>query len=445
MPRLKKLNQTAIIFTYAPAGLGHLRVTNALYKGLPGNYPSHLLGAQDASITSFHRFLSIHPLTRSIMEVSQKGLVEDFFTFAYRRYLWIHTQRLYEQLLTLIDEHVELPKRLLVIASHFGLAHQLSALKSRLFNERKIKLILVVQVTDDSPQQIWYVPGADLTVVPSQFTKTALERYGRLANLAPTNFVVLPYPLSPFLTSELSDKKFLQRKAQLSPQSQEKIHVSIPISGAAVGTEFLSRLIKHLLVKSDRFVFHIISKAAPFTKNFLSEMVSAASVKLYVSEVDREVVNLYDTVYTDNVIALEITKPSEQAFKALLKPKMIGGSVLLFSNPVGRQEYDNLYFLRRHSLLPKENEQDKLFNRFTNKEIMAELTKLHEHAQSWRGLRIPDDPQMAGDYIWWLFKKEILSVMTKWQPPPNFGFHKHEMGSDGVIKFWSFVFAKFNF
>lgn len=440
----RKLTQTAIIFTFAPAGLGHLRVTNALYKGLPGNYPSHLLGTQDESITAIHRVMSIHPIARNIMEKGQNGLIEDAFTYAYRKYLWSHTDVLYKQLLTLIDEHVEIPKKLLVIASHFGLAHQLSALKNRLFKDRKIKLLLIVQVTDDSPQQIWYVPGADLTCIPSESTRSVLGRYGRLAGLAPTDFAVLPYPVSPQLSQNLTANQVLNRQEQLNSPGSQKIHVSIPVSGAAVGTNYLSGLINFLTVKSDRFVFHLISKAVPFTKDFLSQMLSVPSVKLYVSDSDREVVNLYDKVYSDNIISLEVTKPSEQAFKALLTPKMHGGSLLLFSAPVGRQEYDNLYFLRRHSLMPKENEQINLFKYIANPNLPVNRAEMQKKVKHWRALRLPDDPQMAGDFIYRLHKNKILSSMAKWVPPHNYSGHKHELGSDGVAKFWATVFAKFD-
>ncbi len=443
MPVDKTSQEIAIIFTYAPAGLGHLRVTNALYRGLPVSYPTHLLGVQDQSATTLHRLMSIHPLARQLMEKSQSGVIEDVFTYTYRKFLWSHTDQLYHQLLTLIDEHVEIPQKILVVASHFGLAHQLSALKKRLYEQRQIKLLLVVQVTDDSPQQIWYVPGADLTVVPSDFTKSALERYGRLADLAPTDFTVLPYPISPLLARKLPALKIQNRMQQLTYHNDTRIHISIPISGAAVGTEFLKKLIQNLSVKSKRFFFHIISKAAPFTKEFLNQMMKLTNVRLYVSQSDREVVNLYDQTFKNNVISLEVTKPSEQAFKTLLTPKMTGGAILLFLNPVGRQEYDNLYFLRRHKLMPRENEQIQLYKQIMETAI-DDGAHIKAKARHWRALPLPNDIQMATDFIYLLLKNNILLQMSKWQPPADMTFHKHEIGSNGVELFWKTVFAKFD-
>lgn len=53
-----------LIFTYAPAGFGHLRVTNALYHGLPSGANPVLLGAQDYSINYVHRIASNYRITR---------------------------------------------------------------------------------------------------------------------------------------------------------------------------------------------------------------------------------------------------------------------------------------------------------------------------------------------------------------------------------------------
>ncbi len=49
-----------LIFTYAPAGLGHLRVTDALYHGLPKGVQPVILGAHDRAVGAIHRFMSIH-------------------------------------------------------------------------------------------------------------------------------------------------------------------------------------------------------------------------------------------------------------------------------------------------------------------------------------------------------------------------------------------------
>lgn len=70
-------------------------------------------------------------------------------------------------------------------------------------------------------------------------------------------------------------------------------------------------------------------------------------VHLYIGAADRKIIENYEYVYDKNTIALEITNPSEQTFKALMDCTSESASILLFLNLVGRQETDNLYFLRR--------------------------------------------------------------------------------------------------
>ena len=83
-------------------------------------------------------------------------------------------------------------------------------------------------------------------------------------------------------------------------------------------------------------------------------MVNPCSVTVVITtgEDDRQVVNLYEELYRDKLIDMEITKPSEQAFKAILKPDQVGGCILMFTTPVGRQEYENLAFLKEAGLVP---------------------------------------------------------------------------------------------
>jgi len=61
-------------------------------------------------------------------------------------------------------------------------------------------------------------------------------------------------------------------------------------------------------------------------------------IRIYGAQEDRKVINIYEDVYQKNVISIEITKPSEQLFKALLDCKAESASLLLFTEPVGRQE-----------------------------------------------------------------------------------------------------------
>lgn len=431
-----------LVFAHTPAGLGHLRVTDALAHGLPKEITSIILGSDDPTAARLHRIMSIHPVSRMVMEWAQRGTPEDIFTFFHRVLLLKGSTRLYQQILTLLQQRLEKVQTLLVVSTHFGLAHQLATIKQRLAQEQGLNVVLVLQVTDDSPQHIWYVPGADLVFVPSETTKQELIHYGKTHHLPPITIEVIPYPVSPELGYSLNKKAFLNRVNQLTPGMRDPIHVAIPISGAAVGTDFFLTLIKELHHKSHRYIFHIIARTAPYTIAFLENLESKDYVKLYTGISDREVVNHYEYVYQHFPISLEVTKPSEQTFKALFSPTQVGGSLLLFAKPVGRQEYDNLKFLSRHHLIPQEQEQEYLMHKVRNKltletERGGELLTQVSH---WRGIPIPDKPLLAADFIEFLLEQGVFTQMMNCKVYPGHSDpHAHELRPDGVEEFWKRV------
>jgi hypothetical protein len=426
-----------IIFTYAPAGLGHLRVTNALYQGLPAQANPILLRSQEASIGYLHRLSSIHPTARAIMEWLQAGKPEELFTRIYRRFLRSRTKYLSDRIETVLDERMANLDLILVVATHFGLAHQLAAIKTELSRSRHIPIVLVLQVTDDSPQRIWYVPGADLIVVPSERTQAALIDYGKTTGLPPVRFAVLPYPVSPLLTSALTDQEYEQRGQQFLANGNIDIEVAIPISGAAVGLSYFRRLMDELHQKSTRFHFHIIAKSFAYTQPFLEDMQSRPFVTLHTATTDRQIVQKYEQVYQNTLVALEVTKPSEQAFKALVDPHHRGGAILLFSQPVGRQEHDNLDFLGGHQLLPTQDEQQRLWDSATKGSPIDGEARQASH---WRSMRLQDDPILAAHYIWWCLEQGIFAQMLTCNltPQPD-DLNANEIESDGVFQFWQTV------
>lgn len=432
----------AIVFAYAPAGLGHLRVTDALRHGLPKEAQPILLPAQEQSIRFIHRLTSINPTLRRFMEWSQRGKPEVLFTKGYRKLLLSDAKEMEQQLYDILKQRVDLPRTLLLIASHFGIAHQVGAIKKQLEERANVRVILVVQVTDDSPQSIWYVPGADITFVPSELTKEILLEYGKDHHLSLIKIEVNPYPVSLHLGEELRAIELSFRKAQMRSDSEVPIHFVVPVSGAAVGTMFASDMMRFLHRKSKRFHFHLIAKRNIFGDVFISQMQKKHYVSSYSSHSDRQIVELYESAYTQAVIGFEITKPSEQAFKALLCSKQRGGSILLFSTPVGRQEYDNLAFLRRHFLIPTNEEQQLLFEIAAKKEKLsdAQRNRLFPRATTWRGVRIPDDAKSAAEFFWWCFEEGIFSNMHEcYSCPRGDDSCEHELGSDGVVRFWERV------
>src|SRR5258707_278644 len=279
-----------IIFAYASAGLGHLRITQALYRGLPSQANPVLLAAPDKSITYLHRFSSIHPIARSVIEWLQSGEPAELFTRIVRSFLRNNAHALYQRIQTLLDQRFIAPDTILFVATHFGLAHQFAAIKDELIRTRGVKVLLVVQVTDDTPQRIWYVAGADLIVVPSEHTATELMQYGQAAGLPPVRFASLPYPVSPMLAQTLNTEELAQRQRQLNPGGDAEIQVAIPISGAAVGLTYFRTVIDELYRQSMRFRFHVISKVTPYTQAFLSEIASRPYVVVDQAATDLAVV-----------------------------------------------------------------------------------------------------------------------------------------------------------
>jgi hypothetical protein len=329
-------------------------------------------------------------------------------------------------------------KKILVVSTHFGLAHKLAVIKKRLEKEKQVRVVLVVFVSDDTFQHIWYVDGADLLVVASNFIKRKYAAYGKSMGKS-ERIEVIPYPLNPQRAKKLGAREMADKKNQLHPKGKNLVRVSIPVSGAAVGTLYFSHLIASLRKKSERFHFNIVSKDAPFTKSFLSEMNGKPWVDLHVGKKDRETVDLYDDLLDKEVISLEVTKPSEQAFKALLGTQSRGGVILLFAEPVGSQEFDNLDFLERHKLIPSKEANAQLWEMTGNGAGTdpALRKRLFEESRTWRGVRLPKGSQRSADFIWWMLESGMFARMISNNRSLKVRDGKKGiLGSNGVEEFW---------
>lgn len=440
-----------VYLSYAPAGFGHLRVADAFYHGLPEYVTPILLGTTDTSVTLPHRLTSVHPILRAFFVWGQSGFRDRLFATVYRRYLHSTAKNIKLQLLETISQRIDPVETIIIVATHFGIAHQVSFIKNELERALSIKIILVVQVTDDSPQFIWYVHHADLIFVPSEKTADVFLAYDKRKTKNKPKIVVSPYPISPYLGRALSGDDVEKRISQLTPGKDREIQMMIPLSGAAVGTKSIEELIKKLKRKNDRFFFHVVVKDAPYTKYFLERLKHYKTfVKVYSSKNDKSVVNLYEDVYMSEIISLEITKPSEQAFKALYYPKQRGGSILLFASPVGRQEFDNLDFLVRHKLVPSNTEHAALWElaRQENFEKSSPMYKaIIAGCRNWRGLILPKDPEESSEFILWCLEHEVFKHMANHekphQEPPHYD---NELSPNGVAQFWQVVseYAKKN-
>lgn len=425
-----------IIFSYAPAGLGHLRVSRALRLGLPHEADAILLPDPAASIQSFHRLTSTNPLGQKLLEWSQYGFAEEVFAKVYRSFFKKDAWRLKQKIVDVLKQKIELPQTVIIVATHFGIAHQVAMIKKSLEHSEHVRILLIVQVTDDSPQKLWYVPQADCIMVPSEYTKNELAKYRRSEHLDPSEIVTIPYPVSPALNTKLSGNELDAKEAQTDNKSTRRIHVAVPLSGAQVGMTYTSTLMKVLHHMNERFHFHIVGKRTIFSELYLSSWNGKSYATTYQSHSDRQIVELYEEAYQETVFLAEITKPSEQTFKALLSPEKRGGVILLFTEPVGRQEYDNLNFLRRHLLLPTEAEQNKLYD-VSKKHVHGLPLDLISSFKSWRALCLPKNPKDAAIFIQWLHQTQAFEQMIKSKQDQK----SPETADTGVKQFWEKVEA----
>ena len=415
--------QPLVVFTYAPAGFGHIRVANALMSAVPAELTYTIFAPTDNSTESMHRFSSLNVPARHVMEFFQRGRAEVVFTRFYTRYLKHHAGSLSTQFVELIHSQKVKPDKILVVATHFGLAYQLGAIKSQLEKELAATITLVVQVTDDSPQTIWYVDLADLIICPSHKTKDSLQAFASKNRLRQVPIEVVPYPVNLDLAKILAPNDVTIRADQYNPNKETPINIVIPVSGAAVGMEFFLHLMHRLHQASPRFVFYVVCRKAPFTANFLRLIKHRDYVHLFASSDYKEVVEAYKRVYLENIISAEVTKPSEQAFKALLRADSVGGSFLLFAQPVGRQEYDNINFLERHGLLldPSSN---------------AIPSPLISEVSTQRGCILPNGSKASANLILDLFDTgKLLTAFKNYSAPPQ----TDELGDNGVTKFWDIM------
>lgn len=408
-----------LIFTYAPAGLGHLRVTDALVDSRPKEFPYIMLGSHDRFITTVHRFFSTNLIGKWIFTAAQYGLMEEIATVIYRWILVMTSEGVYKQLKEIIDKRKEI-EEVWVIATHFGMAHQIGAIKERLIKETGKKIKLVVQVTDDTSQHIWSIRGADLTFVPSKDAKSKLEVYANRQKMN-LKFEVIPYPISVVLTSKLEGG--LIRSKTFATDS-DPINVSVPISGAAVGLSFVTKLISLVTEKSKRFQFWVLVKRSVYTEMFLSALAKLPNVNVITGRNDNEMISLYELLYQNNLMHIEITKPSEQAFKAILPPTLVGGSILLFSSPVGRQEFENIDFLVREGLMPKSNYDGGIENEI----VLSNFP---------RAIRLSHDPNIAANFILWGLNSGLFAKMSSSAFRfSNMTSTSGEVGPGGANDFW---------
>jgi hypothetical protein len=397
-----------VIFTTAPTGLGHIRVMDGIKDGLAPSVQSVSIGVDNINANKIHSLGSRIPLFNKLTEFSQTNKIAEFIvTKIYVNYLQSRKKETLESLASVALDYPD--KRFwVIISTHYALAYSILAAKRELENNFNVKIFLCVVVTDDSPQRVWAVKNADLIFTPSMETFEGLKNLGINAQ----KLRVVSFPISPKLTIDLTKTELEKSKIQLSPDSKELVHIEIPVSGAAVQLNFMEKVIE--ILSKDLFRFTIIGKSSSFTIPFFERVLKFPHTQTSIGSSANQTVDLYESIFSGNNRPLvEITKPSEQAFKAILSPNKRGGVILLLTDPVGRQEKDNLNFLIRNKLMPNPNE------------------KINWDNFNYRAIKLPSDPVKAAKFIKELKEKGIFLKMLNYRDE-----NKKELTSDGVKQIW---------
>jgi len=425
-------NSVLTIFTQSTAGLGHLRVNDALHSSSPLEFNPLVFRSHGFRITWLNRITSFNFFIRRIMEWIQRGAPQDIFTFYYRRCLRLKIYNLYQQITILLDQYLETPEKVIIITTNFNLAQQLGAIKDQLEENKKTKIFLVIQVTDASPQHIWMVPEADLILVPNQRTKENLELYRSKKQFKPVKIEVSAYPLNRALVKNFSTEEFTSKQIQLDPRAKFRVNLLLSIPGSAVDLKYYSELIFFLKDSPIIFQTFVVSRYSSYTKKFNLSLVNEDFIQIYPGQTDQQTVADYLRLYLSEVISLEITKPTEQSFKVLLDPVQRGGVIMLFDKPIGTQERDNLEFMRSHDLIPDEQVQDKLWKLAESDQPPSE--EILNRASFWRGIQLPENAKNAANFINWLYYQEVFLRMLRYKP--NLENDRQEVNSLGSDLFW---------
>lgn len=431
-------DRVLVVLATAPAGLGHLRVMEALKQGLSEKTRKAVIGVTDPSLQWIHRLTSRNHLLKNVMEfVQENRIAEAWFSKRYRTYLRSHTAAAEKELADTVTRQWPQPEMVVVVATHFGLAHQLAAARERLVRKLGVKLVLAVVVTDDSPQQLWAVEGVDVIFVPSNTTREKIvEHLVHIGGTMP-EIITVPYPISLKLGSPLSADGYVLR---LDQAKGKHLHVMLPVSGAAVQLDYFKEFVGS--VTADGVNVTVVARNSGYVRQFLEWCRMMERVRVVAFREDVDVVQAYEKEFDLRVFGAEITKPSEQAFKALLTPTQQGGVPLLLTAPVGRQEKDNLAFMRRHRLIPSLDDQARIEAWCLTGNRMPIEDGLLDRAHHWRGVMLPKEGMWAGIALQRLISGGILAAMVEFE---GFLEGHEEIRSDGVEVVWEnlqFLLAK---
>jgi hypothetical protein len=434
---------TKIILTTVPTGLGHIRVTNALREGLPKETHAEIIGVEDPAVETLYHLISTNYFLRKMFEFTQNNkTAERLITNLLRFHQNKSIDAVLHEITQIIQKNPAI-KKLVIVSTHAFIGDKIQKLINR--NRFPVEVFHALIVTDDSPQRFWMV-SANITFVPSYKTKKAMENLYTGDNLKIPRIEVAPYPINPHFTEKLPPHILFNKIEQLDPINPQRARICIPVSGAAVQLEYYQKIIEELTGEETtnnfrEFAFSIVTRVGNYTKPFIEQFKNNPQVIFHIGASDLHTVDLYDELYEQlSPPSLEITKPSEQAFKVLTTPDTKGGPILLLTDPVGKQEYDNLDYLERFGFLPSQKIHEEIYERLiTSRVVLTEPP--FTNANTWRTLRLPQDPYKATRVIINGLKSGLFKQMQnykKYEPT-------QELSPHGVKIIWETIHQTTNF
>jgi hypothetical protein len=431
--------QTKVIISTSPTGLGHIRVTKALIDGLIDKKKPEIIGISDTTIALMYRIISTNYFLRRIFEFGQNDpLTEKILTDLMRMYQQSHIKSTINEITRIIENDGEI-KQIVFVSTHPMIGSKIQKIiEKKIFD---IPTFHTVIVTDDSPQRFWMVPS-DCIFVPSNQTKDKLETLCKENNINCKEILVAPYPINPKYRTELEPHVLFNKQEQLDPDNPQRARICIPISGAAVQLDFYMSVVQELIDPQDiqdyrEFTFSVITREGNFTTPFINYFRHNDQVVFHIGANDLQTVELYDELYEQlNPPSLEITKPSEQCFKVLTGPQTMGGPIILLTDPVGRQEQDNLKYLERFGFMPNMQVHEILYKEMRT-DRKSSIISLLEQAPHWRALKLPSDPIYAAQFIRGCFSNGIFQAMQNYKKYTE----TNELSPNGVETIWSTINA----
>ncbi len=444
------LMETSVGLFGTRAGLGHLRVMTAVAHAYPEKtLNGHRKILYESIASKVHQSGSTNPVAKWLVEyLQQHESLQQFAAWPIHSAVSRHdTVPVMEAASAFVEQSQH--KNIYHVAFHPHPAYVLSQ-KDHLpyLNERFQKDNKVITVLTDHlhlrPQFTVYLLNTDMLIVPDQGSKDLAEeqlqiwakRMKRRQNYEAKipEVTVIPYPLDLHLLEPLPEKLFGYRVDQLNPDKDLQMKVLIPAGGSFPQKELIERISSSLIHDYQAAQVRLIAKHSEAMADYLRSFeLMGGEVK--TAEADGEVIRLYNEGFRTFVPSLVITKPSEIHANTYINPQLSGGAIYLFTEPVGDQEVQNLDYLMQQGLIPTDKQSRELTRALRAHDIDV-IRHYVDMATSWRGLRLPQDPEAAAAFIVTAKSMGIFEAMMHYETPP---YLSPELATDGAAQMWQTV------